>query len=130
STTGHSIPREEIVAHILSIIPEITSEDVVMHVGGGSGYLAAVLSQLARRVIYIEQNPYVAEAARERFSRLGMNNVDVVAQAAESVFELDAPCDIVLCTTFLADIFMLQSYLREGGNLICIEGKAGTIPSL
>lgn len=130
STTGHSIPREEIVTHILSLIPEIMPADVVMHIGGGSGYFAAVLSQLARRVIYIEQNPYVAEAARARFSRLKMNNVDVVAQAAESVIKLNQPCDLVLCTTFLADIFMLQSYLREGGNLICIEGKAGTIPSL
>lgn len=130
STTGHSIPRQEIVTRILSLLPEINPTDVVMHIGGGSGYLAAVLSQLAQRVIYIEQNPYVAEAARERFSRLSLNNIDVVAQAAEVLIELDKPCDLVLCTTFLADIFTLQNYVREEGSLVCLEGKVGAVPSL
>lgn len=130
SITGHSIPREETVGHILSIIPEITPADIVMHVGGGSGYLAAVLSQLAHRVIYIEKNPDVAESARARFFRLGMNNVDVLAEPAESGFELDQPCDFVLCTTFMADRNTLADYLLEGGNLICLEGKAGPVPSM
>jgi len=130
SITGHSIPREETVSHILSIMPEITPADDVLHVGGGSGYLAAVLSLLAHRVIYIEKNPDVAEAARARFFRLGMHNVDVLAQSAESGFELDQPCDLVLCTTFMADRDVLVNYLREGGNLICLEGKAGPVPSM
>ncbi|WP_228289890.1 class I SAM-dependent methyltransferase [Marinobacter salsuginis] len=55
SITGHSIPREETVSHILSLLPEIEPDQVVMHVGGGSGYLAAVLSGLAHRVIYLEK---------------------------------------------------------------------------
>lgn len=130
SITGHSIPREETVSHILSIMPEITPADDVMHVGGGSGYLAAVLSILAHRVIYIEKNPDVAEAARARFFRLGLHNVDVLAQSAESGFELDQPCDLVLCTTFMTDRDVLAGYLREGGNLICLEGKAGPVPSM
>ncbi|WP_100639461.1 ATPase, T2SS/T4P/T4SS family [Marinobacter salexigens] len=130
SITGHSIPREETVAHILSIMPEIAPTDSVMHVGGGSGYLAAVLSHLAHRVIYIEKNPNVAEAARERFFKLGKNNVDVLAQSAESVLDLDQLCELVLCTTFLADNNTLKQYLCEGGNLICLEGKAGPVPSM
>ncbi|WP_417513866.1 ATPase, T2SS/T4P/T4SS family [Marinobacter sp.] len=130
SITGHSIPREETVSHILSIMPEVTPADDVIHVGGGSGYLAAVLSRLAHRVIYIEKNPDVAEAARARFFRLGMHNVDVLAQPAESGFELDQPCDLVLCTTFMPDRDVLSSYLREGGNLVCLEGKAGPVPSM
>ncbi|MDO6823616.1 ATPase, T2SS/T4P/T4SS family [Marinobacter sp. 1_MG-2023] len=130
SITGHSIPREETVSHILSIMPEVTPADNVMHVGGGSGYLAAVLSRLAHRVIYIEKNPDVAEAARARFFRLGMYNVDVLAKPAESGFDIDQPCDLVLCTTFMADRDVLSSYLREGGNLICLEGKAGPVPSM
>jgi len=130
SMTGHSIPREETVGHILSIMPEITPADVVMHVGGGSGYLAAVLSSLAGRVIYVEKNRHVAEAAKARFFSLGMHNVDVLAQSAESGFELDQPCDLVLCTTFMADRDVLSHYLGEGGNLICLEGKAGPVPSM
>jgi len=47
SITGHSIPREETVRHLLGLMPEIDSHQVVMHVGGGSGYLTAVLARLA-----------------------------------------------------------------------------------
>lgn len=130
SITGHSIPREEVVAHILSMIPEVYPSDVVMHVGGGSGYLTAVLSRLALRVIYIEQNPYVAEAAKERFARLELNNIEVLAQPAESMIELDQLCELVLCTTFLTDIVRLQGYLLDGGNLVCLEDSAGPIPSV
>jgi len=130
SITGHSIPRYETVAHILSIMPEVMPADTVMHVGGGSGYLAAVLSRLAHRVIYIEKNPSVAEAARDRFFRLGMNNVDVLAQSAESELDLDQPCNLVLCTTFMSEHDTLKQYLCEGGNLICLEGKAGPVPSM
>lgn len=130
SITGHSIPREETVSHILSLIPEIEPDQVVMHVGGGSGYLAAVLSQLAHRVIYLEHNPVVAEAARERFFRLGMHNVDVVISGVEEAPEPDHLCDLILCTTFIAQWKALGRFLREGGNLICLEGRAGPVPSL
>jgi type IV pilus assembly protein PilB len=130
SITGHSIPREEIVAHILSIIPEITSSEVVMHVGGGSGYLTAILSRLARSVIYVEKNPDTADAARERFYRLNLKNIDVLVQSAESGLECDKACDLVLCTTFIADLSSLENCLRKGGYLICLEGKAGPVPSL
>ncbi|KRW58000.1 ATPase, T2SS/T4P/T4SS family [Pseudomonas sp. TTU2014-080ASC] len=130
STTGHSIPRAEVVGLILSILPDISPTDVVMHVGGGSGYFAAVLSQLAYKVFYIEQNSYLAEAAKERFMRLGLDNIVVIAQPAESNFELDSQCDLVLCTTFISNIQKLQSYLREGGNLVCLEDKIGTESTL
>lgn len=130
SITGHSIPREETVLHILELIPEIEPDQVVMHVGGGSGYLAAVLSRLAHQVICVEKNPQVAEAARERFFRLGLFNVDVLAQAVEAPMALSRPCDLILCTTFVRKPSILLPYLREGGRLVCLEGQAGPVPSL
>lgn len=130
SVSGRSIPRTDIVRHILSLIPEIEPDQVVMHVGGGSGYLAAVLSRLAARVIYVEKNAVVAEAARKRFFELGLHNVDVFAREAESGFALDAPCDLILCTTFLADNTLLVPFLMEGGKLLLLEDKGGPVPSL
>ncbi|WP_305966831.1 ATPase, T2SS/T4P/T4SS family [Marinobacter salsuginis] len=130
SITGHSIPREETVSHILSLLPEIEPDQVVMHVGGGSGYLAAVLSGLAHRVIYLEKNAVVAEAARERFFRLGMHNVDVLVASAEDAPEPDPLCDLVLCTTFISERHALARLVRQGGHLVCLEGRAGPVPSL
>ncbi len=130
SITGHSIPREETVSHILSLIPEVEPDHVVMHVGGGSGYLAAVLSELAHRVIYLEKNPVVAEAARERFFRLGMHNVDVVIASVDEAPEPDQLCDFVLCTTFVTDWNAMVRFLQDGASLACLEGRAGPVPSL
>ncbi|KAA1174807.1 protein-L-isoaspartate(D-aspartate) O-methyltransferase [Marinobacter salinexigens] len=130
SITGHSIPREDTVSHILDLMPEVEPDQVVMHVGGGAGYVAAVLSGLAQRVIYVERNDEVAEAARKRFFRLGKHNVDVIPRPIEEALGLDQLCDVVLCTTFLKDRAVVAPYLRDGGLLACLEGSAGPVPSL
>ncbi|MGM0767161.1 MAG: ATPase, T2SS/T4P/T4SS family [Pseudomonadota bacterium] len=130
SITGHSIPREETVRHILALIPEVEPDQQVMHVGGGSGYLAAVLAALALRVIYVDRNILVADAAKARFQRLGLHNVEVIASPLEDGLELDTPCDTIICTTFSASRELMAGYLTEGGHLICLEGRAGPVPSL
>lgn len=111
-------------------MPEIEPDQVVMHVGGGSGYLTAVLGQLAHRVIYVDRNPVLLEAARERFFRFGMHNIDALAADASKGVKLDEPCDLVLCTTFLPSPNPLVANLREGGTLVCLEGRAGPVPSV
>ncbi|SFM17672.1 ATPase, T2SS/T4P/T4SS family [Marinobacter zhejiangensis] len=130
TVSGRSIPREDIVRHILGMVPEIEPAQVVMHVGGGAGYLAAVLAHLANRVFYVDKNPVVADAARERFFRLGITNVDIIAEDIRSGFALDEPCDVILATTFLAAPMALVTYVRDGGLLLAIEGKGGPVPSL
>ncbi|HLT14196.1 MAG TPA: ATPase, T2SS/T4P/T4SS family [Marinobacter sp.] len=130
SITGHSIPREETVHHLLSLMPEIEPDQLVMHVGGGSGYLTAVLAELAHRVIYVDRNPVLADKARERFFSYGMHNIDIVEAAAETGVSHDELCDLVLCTTFIADPQVFLQSLREGGNLVCLEGRAGPVPSV
>lgn len=130
SITGHSIPREETVRHILAVIPEVEPDQRVMHVGGGSGYLAAVLSELAHHVIYVDKDVPVADAAKLRFQSLGLHNIEVIASPLEGGFELDIPCDTIICTTFTVNRDSMGKYLAEGGHLICLEGRAGPVPSL
>ena len=101
-----------------------------MHVGGGSGYVTAVLAELAHRVIYVDRNPVLVEKARERFFKQGVHNIDVVQASAEPGVEADSPCDLVLCTTFIQDPRVLTPNLREGGHLVCLEGRAGPVPSV
>ena len=54
---------------------------VILEVGAGSGYAAAILARLAERVHAIERNPRLAEVAGERLERLGYDNVEVRAVA-------------------------------------------------
>jgi len=130
SITGHSIPRQETVHHLLGLMPEIEPDHVVMHIGGGSGYLTAILAKLAHRVIYVDRNPVLADAARERFVSRGMHNIDVFEASADNGVETDELCDLVLSTTFLSNPKVLLASLRDGGSLICLEGRAGPVPSV
>lgn len=128
--TGHSIPKEETVRHLLSLLPEIGEDEQLIHVAGGSGYLTAVLAGLARSVVYVDRNPAMARAARERFARLGLDNIEVVVADAEQEMPSLAPADLVLCTTFIHNCKGLMGCLREGGRLVCLEGRSGPVPSL
>jgi len=130
SITGHSIPREETVEHLLALCPEIEPDHVVMHIGGGSGYLTAVLSELAYRVLYVDRNPVLAEKARERFTLGGKHNVEVLVADAGKGIPTDELCDLILCTTFISEPAALVTALRDGGKLVCLEGRAGPVPSL
>jgi protein-L-isoaspartate(D-aspartate) O-methyltransferase len=51
--------------------------DRVLEVGAGSGYAAAVLSQIAHAVYAIERHRSLVQAARARFARLGYDNVEI-----------------------------------------------------
>lgn len=130
SITGHSIPREETVEHLLALCPEIEPDHVVMHIGGGSGYLTAVLSELAYRVLYVDRNPVLAEKAKERFTLGGKHNVEVLVADASKGISTDELCDLILCTTFISEPAALVTALRDGGKLVCLEGRAGPVPSL
>ena len=54
-------------------------QDCALEIGLGSGYAAAVMSRIARRVHTIERHPELAELARERMARLGYDNVVIRA---------------------------------------------------
>ncbi|MDI9245882.1 ATPase, T2SS/T4P/T4SS family [Marinobacter sp. CHS3-4] len=128
--SGHSIPQKHALRHLLTLMPEIAPDQTLMHIGGGAGYVAAVLAKLAGKVVYVDRNPAVAEAAKERFSRLGATNIDVIVGDAEQDLAVDGLCDVLLCTTFIASYAPLSPYLRENGLLVCLEGRAGPVPSL
>ena len=73
---GQTISQPYIVALMTDLlVPQ--PEDVVLEVGTGSGYQAAILSRLVRQVYSIEIVDTLAAAARARLQRLGYTNVEV-----------------------------------------------------
>jgi protein-L-isoaspartate(D-aspartate) O-methyltransferase len=56
----------------------LDGDERVLEIGTGSGYSAAVLSQLADQVVSVERVPELGEWARERLNELGIENVEVI----------------------------------------------------
>ena len=75
---GQTISQPYIVALMVSAL-ELREGDRVMEIGTGSGYQAAILSQLVpqARVLTLERVPVLAHSASERLSSMGYDNVDV-----------------------------------------------------
>ena len=101
--------------------------DVVLDVGCATGYSAAVLSQLASSVVALEADPVLVETATETLSRLGYDNVAVVAGALNEGCPQEAPYDVILLggsVDFVPDALLDQ--LREGGRLVAVVGHGNS----
>jgi protein-L-isoaspartate(D-aspartate) O-methyltransferase len=97
----------------------------VLEIGTGSGYQAAVLSQLAREVYTLERRPELADQARARLAALGCENVHVVVADGTAGYPERAPYDGILVTAGAPRVpEPLTAQLAEGGRLVIPVGTA------
>jgi protein-L-isoaspartate(D-aspartate) O-methyltransferase len=103
--------------------------ETVLEVGTGSGYQAAVLARLARRVYSVEYIPELAQGAREVLGRLGVKNVEVVTGDGSRGLPEHAPYDAILVAAAAPRApEPLKEQLAEGGFLILpVGGRDGQI---
>ncbi len=73
---GQTISQPWVVAFMAQLL-ELRGTELVLEVGTGSGYAAAVLSELCAGVIAIERDPALADAASTRLDKLGYASVEV-----------------------------------------------------
>lgn len=102
---------------------DVQPEDVMLVVGSGSGYSAAVFSQMANSVVAIEQDEALVAASTERLSQHGFDNVVVLEQALAEGYPKEGPYDAIFVEgsiEFLPDAILDQ--LAENGRLICVLG--------
>lgn len=71
---GQTISQPFIVARMTAAL-ELTERHIVFEIGTGSGYQAAVLARLARRVFTVERHRAMLVAAEERFRQLRLHNI-------------------------------------------------------
>jgi protein-L-isoaspartate(D-aspartate) O-methyltransferase len=119
--------RPSVVGRMIMAL-EPMPEDSVLEIGAGSGYQAAVLGQLARRVITIDRYGMLAAAARTRLAAVGLDHVE--AQAANGVFGWpeQAPYDrIVVNAAARVAPFALLDQLAPGGVLVIPIGEGGGV---
>jgi len=121
---GHAqtISQPYIVA-LMSDLIQPRADDVVLEIGTGSGYQAAVLATLVKQVYSLEIIEALATAARERLQRLGYANVEVQAGNGCFGWPEHAPYDAVLVTAAAPQIPQaLIEQLKPGGSLVMPVG--------
>jgi protein-L-isoaspartate(D-aspartate) O-methyltransferase len=119
---GQTISQPYIVGLMTELLG-VGRQQTVLEIGTGSGYQAAVLARLAKRVYSIEIVPELAREAAERLKRLGYDNVTVRCGDGYEGWKEQAPFDRVILTAAPPEIPQaLLDQLKRGGRLVAPEG--------
>lgn len=119
---GQTISQPYIVALMLQILA-VSPNDRVLEVGTGSGYVTALLAELASEVISVERHAVLAEQARDVLVRMAYSNVRVIVGDGSRGFPQAAPYDAVIVSAAAAEVpSALLEQMREGGRMIIPVG--------
>ncbi|MCY4652488.1 MAG: protein-L-isoaspartate(D-aspartate) O-methyltransferase [Dehalococcoidia bacterium] len=119
---GQTISQPTIVAIMVSEL-ELRRSDKALEIGAGSGYQAAILSELAKEVITLERIPELAESARSVLSRLGYRNVRVELAGPRLGREEDAPYNAIIVAAAAPRLpLSLLDQMETGGRLVVPVG--------
>lgn len=119
---GQTISQPYIVAYMTQVL-ELKPGHRVLEIGTGSGYQAAVLSEIVNDVYSIEIVPSLGESARNRLQRLGYMNVTVRIGDGYEGWPEESPFDAILVTAgaeFIPEPLLEQ--LAEGGRMVIPVG--------
>jgi protein-L-isoaspartate(D-aspartate) O-methyltransferase len=122
---GQTISQPYIVALMTQLL-ELQGDEVVLEVGTGSGYQAALLAALAHQVHTIERHPALAEKADLVLRKLGLTNV--IVHVGDGTLGLPAysPYQAIMVTAAAPRVPQpLFDQLDEGGWLVLPEGGSG-----
>ena len=125
---GQTISQPYIVALMTDLL-DPQPDHSVLEIGTGSGYQAAILSELVRQVYSIEVIPELAAEASERLQRLGYRNVSVKAGDGNAGWPEHAPYDGIIVTAAAAKVpAALLAQLRNGGRMVIPVGESEREP--
>ncbi len=115
---GQTISQPYIVAYMTEQL-DLNDRLKVLEVGTGSGYQAAVLSHLCRRVYTIERYRTLLREAETRFSRLGITNITSMVGDGLKGWPAQAPFDRIIVTAAAGEVpEHLAKQLKPGGKMI------------
>jgi len=137
---GQTISQPTVVGQMTQAL-DVNRRCKVLEIGTGSGYQAAVLSRLARRVYTVERFRQLAEAAQARFRaldmakelflRLGLHNITVVHGDGSLGLPEQAPFDRIIVTAAAEDPPQpLIDQLRVGGVMVLPVGQSDAVQTL
>ena len=127
---GQTISQPTVVGLMTQAL-QVTSRDKVLEVGTGSGYQAAILSLLARRVYTVERHSLLVNNASKVFQKLNISNITTICADGGYGLEQQAPFDRIIVTAASDDPpASLLSQLKIGGIMIIPVGQSDNMQNL
>jgi len=127
---GQTISQPSVVG-LMSQALKVSPRDKVLEVGTGSGYQAAILSQLARRVYTVDRHKRLVREAGELFRQMDLTNITAVTADGSFGLPDQAPFDRIIVTAAAEDPpGPLLAQLKIGGIMVVPVGQSDTVQSL
>lgn len=127
---GQTISQPSVVALMTQAL-EVTPRDKVLEVGTGSGYQAAILARLARRVYTVDRHRRLVREAEAIFQALDLSNITSLTADGSFGLPEQAPFDRIIVTAAAEDPpGPLLAQLRIGGIMVLPVGQSDTVQSL
>ena len=121
-SSGQTISQPYVVAYMTQAL-ELGERSKVLEIGTGSGYQAAVLARLCRRVYTIERHRELLREAEKRFRTLGLHNITTRLGDGNKGWPEQAPFERIIVTAAAVEVpRTLCQQLSDGGAMIIPVG--------
>jgi len=127
---GQTISQPSIVGLMTQAL-DVRPRDKVLEIGTGSGYQAAILSQLARRVYTVDRFRRLVQQAKTIFEELNLANITAFTADGSRGFDDQAPFERIIITAAAEDPpGPLLAQLKIGGIMVVPVGQSDAVQSL
>lgn len=127
---GQTISQPSVVGLMTQAL-RVSPRDKVLEVGTGSGYQAAILSKLARRVYTIDRHSRLVREARDLFDDMGLTNITAITADGSFGIPDQAPFDRIIVTAAAEDPpGTLMEQLKIGGIMVVPVGQSDAVQHL
>lgn len=129
-SSGQTISQPSVVGLMTQAL-DVQPRDTVLEVGTGSGYQAAILSQLARRIYTIDRHRNLTREAEIVFTKMGLVNITVLTRDGSFGLPDQGPFDRILVTAAAEDPpGPLLQQLKVGGVMVVPVGQSDAVQTL
>jgi protein-L-isoaspartate(D-aspartate) O-methyltransferase len=120
---GQTISQPYIVALMTDML-DVNEDSVVLEIGTGSGYQAAILANVVKQVYTVEVIPELMESARQKFEQLGYHNIECRVGDGHEGWPEHAPYDGILVTAAADEVpDPLIAQLKPGASMVIPVGQ-------
>jgi len=127
---GQTVSQPFVVAFMTQAL-ELTDRTKVLEIGTGSGYQAAILARIARRVYSVERHAELLQVAERRFAELKLHNLHTRHGDGWKGWAEQAPFEAIIVTAAASEPpAALIEQLADGGRLVAPIGNTSEVQSL